>query len=267
MKGESKILKKGDTYSIDKNVVHSAKIKKGYKDLTLFDQVDRFKQNRKTIKKKNIHYLTDEKGNISKLRPWFGGTFSFLYDIVMKKNIFPKKLNASISIHERILKKEFQNLRNANILEIATGSGNMAPFLNIDNKYTGVDISTGLLKKAFLRFKKYGFKNMELFNADACELPFSDNTFDLGICNLSLNFFDDLELVIHEIGRVLKQGSTFFCSIPIPERKPTSSKIRGKLYSENELKLLFEKYNFLFKSKRYRNGAILYFSAVLTEKK
>ncbi|UCG57252.1 MAG: cupin domain-containing protein [Phycisphaerales bacterium] len=33
---------KGDTYFIGKGVKHSAKIRKGYKDLTLFDQKDRY---------------------------------------------------------------------------------------------------------------------------------------------------------------------------------------------------------------------------------
>lgn len=42
--GEIKHLKKGDSYFIDKNIPHSAKIKKGYKDLTLFDQVDRYRE-------------------------------------------------------------------------------------------------------------------------------------------------------------------------------------------------------------------------------
>jgi len=41
--GEKRILKKGDSYSIDKDVIHSAKIKKGYADLTLFNQTDRYK--------------------------------------------------------------------------------------------------------------------------------------------------------------------------------------------------------------------------------
>ncbi|MCD4782656.1 MAG: cupin domain-containing protein [Candidatus Eremiobacteraeota bacterium] len=34
---------KGDTYFIPKGVKHSAKIRKGYKDLTLFNQKDRYK--------------------------------------------------------------------------------------------------------------------------------------------------------------------------------------------------------------------------------
>jgi len=36
-------LKKGDAYFIPKGVKHSARIKKGYKDLTLFNQKDRYK--------------------------------------------------------------------------------------------------------------------------------------------------------------------------------------------------------------------------------
>lgn len=36
-------LKKGDTYFIPKGIIHKARIKKGYKDLTLFNQKDRYK--------------------------------------------------------------------------------------------------------------------------------------------------------------------------------------------------------------------------------
>lgn len=37
------VLKKGDEYYIPKNKIHSAKIKAGYKDLTFFNQKDRYK--------------------------------------------------------------------------------------------------------------------------------------------------------------------------------------------------------------------------------
>jgi quercetin dioxygenase-like cupin family protein len=43
IKGERKILQKGDSYFIDKNEKHSAQIKAGYTDLTLFNQADRYK--------------------------------------------------------------------------------------------------------------------------------------------------------------------------------------------------------------------------------
>jgi quercetin dioxygenase-like cupin family protein len=41
--GEKRTFTKGDTYFIPKDVKHSAKIRKGYKDLTLFNQKDRYK--------------------------------------------------------------------------------------------------------------------------------------------------------------------------------------------------------------------------------
>lgn len=41
--GRKHIFTKGDTYYIPKDVKHSAKIKKGLKDLTFFDQKDRYK--------------------------------------------------------------------------------------------------------------------------------------------------------------------------------------------------------------------------------
>jgi len=41
--GVMKKLYKGDSYIIEKGEIHSAKIKAGYKDMTLFDQKDRYK--------------------------------------------------------------------------------------------------------------------------------------------------------------------------------------------------------------------------------
>lgn len=45
--GETSILRKGDTYFIPKGVKHSAHVKKGYKDITLFNQKDRYKIKRR----------------------------------------------------------------------------------------------------------------------------------------------------------------------------------------------------------------------------
>jgi quercetin dioxygenase-like cupin family protein len=41
--GKKHTFKKGDTYYIPKGVKHSARARRGYKDLTLFDQKDRYK--------------------------------------------------------------------------------------------------------------------------------------------------------------------------------------------------------------------------------
>lgn len=41
--GKRSTFKKGDIYFIPKGVKHSARIRRGYRDLTLFDQKDRYK--------------------------------------------------------------------------------------------------------------------------------------------------------------------------------------------------------------------------------
>lgn len=43
IEGETTTLKKGDTYFIPSGAKHSARIKAGYKDITLFNQRDRYK--------------------------------------------------------------------------------------------------------------------------------------------------------------------------------------------------------------------------------
>ena len=223
-------------------------------------------ENFSTIKKQGINYLIGEDGKIKKFKPWLGDIFSFLYDQIMRKSIFPKLFNGSIEKHFEILSKEFENLHNLKIIEIAAGSGTISKYLPNDNKYVGIDISSGLLKKAMLRFRKNGFENFEFFNASADELPFDENSFDYAICNLSLNFFNSIELFIEELRKILKSNSTFFCSVPIPERKLIKSKIRGTLYTEKELKEIFKKYGFSYESKPYENGAVLYFAAILKDK-
>ena len=219
-----------------------------------------------TIKKQGINYLVEGNGKIKKFKPWLGDIFSFLYDRIMEKSIFPKLFNGDISKHFEILKREFKDIHDKEVLEIATGSGTISEVLPNDNKYVGIDISKGLLKKAYSRFKAKGFQNFELYNTSAEILPFDENTFDFAVCNLSLNFFDNIELLLHDLRRMLKTNSTFFCSVPIPERKPEKSKIHGTLYSEKELNEIFAKYDFDFESKPYENGAVLYFIAILKDK-
>lgn len=41
--GVTHTYKKGDTYFVPRDVLHSAKVWNGYKDITLFDQRDRYK--------------------------------------------------------------------------------------------------------------------------------------------------------------------------------------------------------------------------------
>jgi SAM-dependent methyltransferase len=223
----------------------------------------KIKDSVRITKKNGINHLLDDNNKVIKNKPWLGDLFSFLYDRIMKKSVFPKKFNASIEVHYKILGEIFENVSDRVIIEFATGSGDASRFLNNRNIYAGVDISSGLLRLAKKKFDRYGFTRIELYNADASGTPFQSNTFDIAICNLSLNFFLSIEEFLSELQRILKPNGMFYCSVPIPERKKSNAIIQGTLYTLDDLQKLFENKNFNFEPLSYENGALLYFKTKL----
>jgi ubiquinone/menaquinone biosynthesis C-methylase UbiE len=180
----------------------------------------------------------------------------------MKKSIFPKKFGADMVEHHDILRQELNGVHGKRVLELATGSGSAVNFLGNDNRYTGIDVSPGLLKKAVNRFLLAGFREAEFYVTSADDLPFEDESFDVCICILSLNFFDDLRKLLEEVNRVLASGSEFVCAVPVPERNTLGSTIRGKLHSGDGLAKVFYQNGFRFENIPRQNGALLYFRAI-----
>lgn len=97
----------------------------------------------------------------------------------------------------------------SSILEIAAGTGQVTR--NIvsrfpEAKVTATDINTGMLDVA----KKIVIsENVNWQIADACELPFEDNSFDAVICQFGIMFFPDKQKAVNEAFRVLKPGGRF----------------------------------------------------------
>ena len=217
----------------------------------------------RVIKKKGLHYIVGDGGNLAKFKPWLGDAFSFLYDFIMEKSIFPKKFGGDMNQHYEILRKELQDVHQKHVLELATGSGSAVNFLANDNQYTGTDISPGLLRKAVKSFRNAGFKNAEFYVTSADALPFDDNLFDIALCILSLNFFNDINKVLQEVKRVATPAGIFICSVPVPERNKVQSTIRGTLYSEESLGRIFKKQGLNYETIPSENGALLYFRAII----
>lgn len=215
----------------------------------------------KVINKKELNYIVEDGGRPKKFKPWLGDAFSFPYDFIMKNSVFPKKLSGDINRHHEILSEELKGIHEKRVLELATGSGSAVNFLPNDNRYTGSDISPGLLRKAVKRFRNAGFKNAAFYVTSADDLPFDDNQFDVVLCILSLNFFDNINNVFQEIKRIAAPSAAFICSVPVPERKTAQSTIRGTLYSENELERICREYDFVYETIPSENGALLYFKA------
>jgi len=93
------------------------------------------------------------------------------------------------------------------VLDIAAGTGE--PGLTIaqmltDGKVIVTDLSESMLQVAREKAEASEITNLETRIADACELPFDDNTFDVVSCRLGFMFFPDMLLATKEIARVLK---------------------------------------------------------------
>ena len=213
----------------------------------------------KTIDKDGLTYIVDEKNRVLKYKPWLGDIFSFLYDSIMENSVFPKKLGADLNRHYDILGKVLQNVHKQRVLELATGTGSVVHFLPNDNHYTGTDISPGLLKRAVKNFRNAGFTGADFYVTGADNLPFEDNHFNIILCILSLNFFLDINKVFKEINRISAAKAVFICSVPVPERNKLKSKIRGTLYSEEDLMHICQENAFRYERIPVENGSLLYF--------
>ena len=119
---------------------------------------------------------------------------------------------------------------NLYLLDLATGTGDQIIALMENssrlNKAVGIDLSEGMLKiaKQKLSMKAYG-ERIELKRADAQELPFLNNEFDVATMTFGIRNVSDVSKTLKEIRRVLKSGgkllllefslpSFFFIRIP-----------------------------------------------------
>lgn len=95
------------------------------------------------------------------------------------------------------------------ILDVATGTGDFAiEALSLKpNKIIGVDISEGMLAVGKEKLKQRGLDaQIELCTGDSEKLPFDDNFFDAVIVAFGVRNFENLELGLKEMLRVVRPG-------------------------------------------------------------
>ena len=145
---------------------------------------------------KGLSFLLDEKDKRITYQPWLGDFLSIFYDRIMEKNIFPKKFEADILLHNKIMKRMLSEVSNCKVLELAAGSGSIINFMDNTNSYSATDISPSLLRIAKKKLNKANYPETSFYVMDANQLAFEAGSFDACVCVLSLNFFSDIPAVV-----------------------------------------------------------------------
>ncbi len=124
-------------------------------------------------------------------------------------------------------KKAIKLLKKSNpkiILDVATGTADFAiQSLSLKpDQVIGVDISEGMLDKGREKIKKRGLeKVIQLKSGDSEDLPFEDNYFDAVIVAFGVRNFENLELGLSNILRVLKKnGQVVILEFSKPKKFP-----------------------------------------------
>ncbi len=96
------------------------------------------------------------------------------------------------------------------VLDVASGMGEpalaLAEAVGPTGHVTATDFAPGVLEVAEEDARARGLANIAFRQADAQELPFPDQSFDLVTCRLGVMFFPDTDKALREAHRVLKPG-------------------------------------------------------------
>ena len=110
------------------------------------------------------------------------------------------------------------------ILDIATGTGDLALALTATraSRIVGLDISAGMLSVGKDKVKMENFENtIEMVIGDSEALTYDDNSFDAVTVAFGVRNFENLELGLSELFRVLKPGGTLVVlETAVPTRFP-----------------------------------------------
>ncbi len=127
------------------------------------------------------------------------------------------------------------------ILDVATGTGRLAEALfrmpGFDGYIVGLDLSRGMLAPAQRKLAACAQRTLWIW-ADAMELPFESDVFDVVACLEALEFMPDPAQVVREMVRVLRPGGLFLATNRVgPERVL----LPGKTYTEDQFRALLER--------------------------
>ncbi len=91
------------------------------------------------------------------------------------------------------------------VLDLGIGTGASLSFYPNHGQIVGIDLSAGMLREARKKIIERNLDHVQVFQANALELPFADNTFDHVFISHVISVVSDPYLLVREAQRVCKQ--------------------------------------------------------------
>jgi phosphatidylethanolamine/phosphatidyl-N-methylethanolamine N-methyltransferase len=94
------------------------------------------------------------------------------------------------------------------VLDLGIGTGTSLNFFPTDRgRVIGVDLSSGMLKQCCKKIRERQLNHVDVFQANALELPFADNVFDHVLISHVISVVSDPMKLVREAQRVAKPGA------------------------------------------------------------
>ena len=103
--------------------------------------------------------------------------------------------------------------QNANLLDVASGTGDIAKLISKKNEHLNQITCIEPNEEMYFAGKSnlLNFKNIKWYKAAAEKLPLKNDTFDFYIISFGIRNVSDINLSLKEAFRVLKPGGRFMC--------------------------------------------------------
>ncbi|MDR2017630.1 MAG: methyltransferase domain-containing protein [Syntrophobacterales bacterium] len=147
--------------------------------------------------------------------------YAAVYDVIFSQSFLPR---IRLGLEKIGIKK------GDTIIEVGVGTGLSFPLYPDSCVVAGIDITRKMLIKAKDKKEKRGFDHISLFEMDAENITFADDSFDYAVVPFVVSVVPDLVLMMSEIRRVKKKNGNY-CDQPFPEQELGSYEARKTLFS------------------------------------
>lgn len=134
--------------------------------------------------------------------------YSSVYDKVFSHFFFPR---IRLGIDKSSIKKGDR------VIEVGIGTGISLPLYPDGCNIVGIDVTRKMLEKAQQKKKRQNFDNVDLFEMDAENMTFNDDSFDHAVAAFVVTVVPNPEKMVAEMKRVTKKNGNIvilnhFCS-------------------------------------------------------